>query len=42
MKCKTHPRYLARREPKADCYPCRLLWELTVAIHHGAIIEEEC
>ncbi len=27
-KCRTHPRYLARRQPKSSCKHCWITWEL--------------
>jgi hypothetical protein len=27
MKCKKHPRYQAKRPPRADCEACRQIWK---------------
>lgn len=32
VKCKQHPRYLARRAPRAKCDSCGLLWDLRQGI----------
>jgi hypothetical protein len=26
MKCKRHPTYLAKREPRSECQSCWLMW----------------
>ena len=28
VKCKSHPRYQARRKPRTDCGTCDLMWFL--------------
>jgi hypothetical protein len=28
MKCKRHPKYRAVRRPAADCFKCRLIYEV--------------
>ncbi len=35
LKCRKHPRYMAKRKPTADCAACRFLWEIALHGHGG-------
>lgn len=28
LKCKKHPKYQAKREPKSNCIDCQKIWKL--------------